>query len=235
MSKWQLDGIGESFEIAPNVHIMVYHLDAKGRVVWQITACDGDGDIVHLVENEDEHVTEEDAEIAGLEAAAELGKRIEATATAELRRIKQAARDADDAALVAAHGEVVWSLTAPTRPDGPTYRRAQVAGHPVVVEEFASGRVKWWVEPDYYGHEYTWDAPDVATAMQRATATALRDPCRRWMVEIPDQTLGQREIKGGTVEVWAVTSEGALYRACDALEIRSFGRAVYGKAMEVSK
>lgn len=234
MSKWQLDGIGESFEVAPNVHIMVYHLDGKGRVVWQITAMDGDGGTVHLIENEDEFATEEDAEVAGLEAAAALGKRIEAIATAELRRFKQAAQaaqDADDAAIVAAHGEVVW-----VESDwiDAALHCATVAGHPCCVTDRGAAGIKWELEPEHTGHPYTWDAPDVETAKIRAAAAALRSPCKRWLVEIPAQNLGARAIKGGSVEVWAVTGEGALYRACAALDIYSLGREVKHKATEVA-
>lgn len=150
---------------------------------------------------------------------------------AALAKIKQAVMDADDAALVAAHGGVVWTVGLAGAGDLHT---ATVAGHPCYLEDRGDQGVKWWLDPEYYGHPHTWYAPDLEAAKIRAAAAALRTPCKRWSVEIPEQGDGWRAVKGGTVEVWAVTSEGALYRAAQALGARMMGgRKVEGTAQEV--
>jgi hypothetical protein len=145
---------------------------------------------------------------------------------AALARTKQAAQDADDAALVAAHGEVVWAVGLAGAGDLHT---ATVAGHPCYLEDRGDQGVKWWLDPEYYGHPHTWYAPDLETAKRRAAAAALRTPCKRWAVTLPDAPHN----KGGTVEVMAVTSEGALYRATQALGWITLGCEVKGNAMEV--
>jgi hypothetical protein len=229
---WERDRYGLTLRLAMGVVLCVGWVEEVGgprRWRWTLEY-EGYGGRASRMATGEPCESEAAACVAGLVAASDLGKLITACAEGEARRAKQAAQDADDAALVAAHGAVLWSLTTPTRPDGPTYRRAQVVGHPIVVEEFASGRVKWWVEPDYYGHEYTWDAPDVATAMQRAVATALRDPCRRWKVTIT----GGKMCRLGTVEVWARTADGAVYRgACALGTMNMMAHYAEGRADEV--
>jgi hypothetical protein len=176
--------------------------------------------------------SEQEAKCAALEAALALAKRIEQAAGAELRRIKQAAQDVEDAALVATLGGEVWTVRDATFAQVHT---AQIEGHHCRVEVYKDGHTQWELEPEYYGHPYTWDAPDVETAKIRAAAAALRDPCKRWRVTIPAQhKLRGGRTKGGTVEVWAVTQEGAMYRAGQALEVVMLGDApLEGEAVEI--
>lgn len=232
MSEWEFDGVGMSLLVADHVHVMVYDLDTPQRWACQVTALNRGDDCVHLVESDDEHATMQVAQVAGLEAALALAKRIEETAGAELRRIKRAAQDADDAALVATIGGEVWTA----RDAGwAVLHTAQVAGHRCLVSVSPDGSVKWEIEPEHYGHPYTWDAPDLETAKIRAAAAALREPCKRWRVTLPPQRRIGRRIEGGEVEVWAVTREGALYRAAQALGAGFIGGgSIEGEAVEVA-
>ena len=238
MSRWELDQAGMHLELAPGVHLTIYDLpgDLWG---WQIAALkyvEPELKVVILGEGQEGYGSEQAAETAGLEAALALAKRIEETALGELRRIKQAAQDADDAALVAAHGEVVWAV----RDAGfATLHTATVAGHPCCVTEYREGNFKWELEPEHYGHPLTWDAPDLETAKLRAAAAALRQPCKRWRVTLAPQGRGIYRLDGGEVEVWAVTREGALYRAAAALSSKIYCMGIIGEikgeAVEVSK
>jgi hypothetical protein len=230
MSEWELDQVGAHFELMPGLYLTIYDLAPGTKWAWQVAAIrhgEESLNVVILSESQEEYDSWQAAQEAGLEASAtKLAKQIECKAAAELRRTKQAAQDADDVALVAAHGDVVWEM----RDVGfATVHTATVAGHPCCVEVQPGGHVKWELEPEYYGHPYTWDAPDLETAKIRAAAAALREPCKRWLVTLPDVPHN----KGGTVEVLAVTSEGALYRAARALGWRRMDLAVKGKAMEV--
>lgn len=180
------------------------------------------------------HATLEAAQFAALEGAVgDLGKLkskiadCEALLTAARRRVRRA----EDAALVAAHGEVVWAVS---DAGFATLHTATVAGHPCRVEVYEHGGVKWQLEPEHYGHPYTWDAPDVETAKIRAAAAALREPCKRWRVTLAEVPVGLWKTKGGTVEVWAVTHDGALYRAAQALgAVVIGGRKIEGEAVAV--
>lgn len=152
--------------------------------------------------------------------------------TGLLNAVKQAAQNADDAALLAAHDEVVWKVK---EMDHVRWHAAIVAGHPCCVTEYKTGGVKWEIEPEHYGHPLTWDAPDLDTAKIRAAAAALREPCKRWRVTLPPQRQIGRRIEGGEVEVWAVTQEGALYRAAQALGAGFIGGgSIEGEAVEVA-
>lgn len=153
--------------------------------------------------------------------------------SALLNAIKQAAQDADDAALVATIGGEVWTA----RDAGwAVLHTAQVAGHRCLVSVSPDGRVKWEIEPEHYGHPYTWDAPDLETAKIRAAAAALREPCKRWRVTLPPQRQIGRRIEGGEVEVWAMSEEGALYRAAQALGAGFIGGgSIEGEALEVAR
>lgn len=234
MSRWELDQAGMHLELAPNVHLTIYDLpgDLWG---WQIAAlkyAEPDLKVVVLDESQEDYGSEQAAEMAGLEAALALAKRIEETALGKLRRNKQAAQDADDAALVATAGEIVWAV----RDAGfATLHTATVAGHRCCVEVYTSGGVKWELEPEHYGHPLTWYAPDLETAKMRAAAAALREPCKLWRVTLPAQRQAWRRIEGGEVEVWAVTREGALYRAAQALGVGFVGcGSIEGEAVEVA-
>ena len=129
-------------------------------------------------------------------------------------------------AQVATTSEIVWAV----RDAGfATLHTATVAGHPCCVTQYKTGGVKWELEPEYYGHPLTWDAPDLETAKMRAAAAALREPCKRWRVTLPTQGRGIYRIDGGEVEVWAVTREGALYRAAAALSSKIYCMGIIGE------
>lgn len=219
MSEWRSTEEGEDLAICNELCVRVF--EGAGLWYYQIIST-----YPECILSQFQTTSEQGAKIAALEAALALAKRIEETALGELRRNKQAAQDADDAALVAAHGEVVWAV----RDAGyATLHTATVAGHPCCVEVYTSGGVKWYLEPDCYGHPHTWDAPDLETAKMRAAAAALRQPCKRWRVTLPAQGRGIYRIEGGEVEVWAVTREGALYRAAAALSSKIYCMGIIGE------
>lgn len=227
MSEWRSTEEGEDLAICNELCVRVF--EGAGLWYYQIIST-----YPECILSQFQTTSEQGAKIAALEAALALAKRIEETALGELRRNKQAAQDADDAALVAAHGELVWQV----EEIGHLYwHKATVAGHPCRVTQYKTGGVKWELEPEYYGHPLTWDASDVETAKMRAAAAALRKPCKRWRVRLPTQGRGIYRLDGGEVEVWAVTREGALYRAAAALNGDRIGimGEIEGEAVEVSK
>lgn len=227
-SKWRKVDGGEALTLCNELTLLV----SEGEGLWwyQITAFNHPEDAII---SQFHAPTQAEARQAALEAALNLGKRTVQTAEAELRRIKQAAQDVADTALVAAHDEVVWEM----RDAGfATLHTATVAGHPCRVEVYAHGDVKWQLEPEHYGHPHTWYAPDVDTAKIRAAAAALRSPCKRWRVTLAEVPVGLWKTRGGTVEVWAVTHDGALYRAAQALgAVVIGGRKIEGEAVEVAR
>lgn len=225
---WERDQYGLTLRLAMGVVLCVGWVEEMGgprRWRWTLESTVFGGKQSRMATG-DPCASEDAACEAGLAAAADLGKLITAISEGEARRTKRAAQDAEDAALVAAHGEVVWAVGLAGACDLHT---ATVAGHPCYLEDRGDQGVKWWLDPEYYGHPHTWYAPDLETAKIRAAAAAMRTPCKRWLVTLPDAPHNT----GGSAEVWAVTSEGALYRAARALGWRRMDLAVKGNAMEV--
>lgn len=211
---WQVDGLGAE------VQVRRAWLDGAWR--WQWWCMAGGGGVCD---------TQAKAQIAALGVyRARLQGQLDDVG-ALLNAIKQAAQDADDAALVAPI-DPAWLV----RDAGwAVLHAAVVAGHKCLVSVSPDGRVKWELEPEHYGHPLTWDAPDLETAKIRAAAAALREPCKRWRVTLPPQRQIGRRIEGGDVEVWAVTQEGALYRAAQALGAGFIGGgSIEGEAVEVA-
>lgn len=225
-SKWRKVDGGEALTLCNELTLLV----SEGEGLWwyQITAFDHPEDAII---SQFHAPTQAEARQAALEAALNLGKRTVQTAEVELHRIKQAAQDVEDAALVAAHGEVAWEVRDATFAQVHT---ASLVGHTCRVEVYKHGGVKWELEPEHYGHPYTWEAPDLETAKIRAAAAALREPCKRWRVTIPPQKLNYTGTSGGVVEVEAVSQEGALYKAALALGVAYMAaHHAKGEAVEV--
>lgn len=159
---------------------------------------------------------EEAAEVADLEAVIEFAKQIEQAAGAELRRIKQAAQDREDAALVADYvernGEVEWSELSI---DDGTKHVAIVNGFPVKIWNLHHDKTTLYhrVDPDDLSTRTKIFTNDLDVAKMRALAKALRRTGQWW-----DATprSGIRFPGRETLTVWAATRQGALWSAARA-------------------
>lgn len=174
MSEWELDQAGAHFELMPHVYLTIYDLLPGEKWAWQIAAIrhsEESFDVVVLAESQEDYDNWRAAQEAGLEASTlTLAKRIEATATAELRRIKRAAKEADAALRAAAAGEIVWGAA---KVGEDTLHTASHAGQYLKVSEWADGSIRWQAIPGVEGQPSGGDAPSVEIGKVRAVAAIL--------------------------------------------------------------